>query len=274
MIRFIVSGAAALLILLYFYMILPRLSSRKNMRPFRRAMFAHRGYHCADKLIPENSMPAFRAAIRHGYGIELDLRLTRDGRLVVFHDDNLTRMCRVPGRIESYTYEELKRFRLLNTAEKIPLFSEVLSCVDGRVPLLIELKIPGSSLQICEAACRMLNNYSGTFLIQSFNTMGLYWFRRNAPHILRGQLSSRLTKENLDDPWILRFLVEHLLTNFLGRPDFISYKLSDLPRWEVFVCHKFFRSPIAVWTLRTEQALKCAKRRYDIQIFEKALNFY
>ena len=116
---------------------------------------------------------------------------------------------------------------------RIPLkpslfFSEVLSLVDGQVPLLIELKIPKSSLSICEKTWEALKNYNGPYMVQSFNTLGIWWFRRHAPHVLRGQLSSNLTADNLPEPWILTFIVKHLLGNVLGRPDFISYKLADL----------------------------------------------
>lgn len=254
---------------LYIFSIFPRLAKREEMAAFNHTLFAHRGYHCAEKLIPENSMPAFKAAVSHNYGIELDVHLTRDKKLVVFHDDTLERMCRVQGTVESYTYEELLKFHLLNTAEKIPLFSQVLEYVNGRVPLLIELKIPGQSHEICQAVQQALSIYKGPFLVQSFNTMGILWFRHNAPHILRGQLSSNLTADAAGETYILRFFVKHLLSNFLGRPDFISYKLKDLPVLGVTICQRLFRTPIAVWTLRTPKALEEGISAYNIQIFEK-----
>ena len=185
------------LILLYLFAISPRFTRRRDMRRYRHTMFAHRGYHCAEKGIPENSMAAFRAALKRGYGIEIDLHLTKDGRLVVFHDDTLERICGRPDTVENMTYEELKNCRLCGTAETIPSFDEVLSLVDGRVPLLIELKIPDSSVLICRETLRKLNHYNGPCLIQSFNTIGIRWFRLNAPHILRGQLSSNLTRDPL-----------------------------------------------------------------------------
>lgn len=254
---------------LYLFLILPRLSGKADMRAFSGTMFAHRGYHNKERLIPENSMPAFRAALAHGYGIELDVHLTKDGHLAVFHDDTLERMCHVPGSVESYTYEELKQFHLLDTDERIPLFTDVLSYVDGRVPLLIELKFPTKSLAICPALRDALSDYSGPYLIQSFNTMGIRWFKLHAPEILRGQLSSNLVAGNAKEPFILRFFVQHLLTNFLGRPDFISYKLKDLPNPSVSICRQVFKIPVAVWTLRTPKALDMGISGYDMQIFEK-----
>ena len=258
----------------YFFFIFPRITNRKAFSALDHMQFAHRGYHCADRLIPENSMAAFQSALSKGYGIELDIHLTRDHKLVVFHDNSLQRMCGRPGIIEKSSYEELKKFHLLNTSERIPLFSDVLHYVNGRVPLLIELKIPDNSLKICEVAYKELFHYKGSFLIQSFNTMGLYWFRKNAPHILRGQLSSDLTKTEAGESYICRFLVKHLLCNILGRPDFISYKMADLPAAGVFFCQKLFRIPIAVWTLRTPETLEEGRKWYNFQIFEKNFENY
>lgn len=236
---------------------------------YRGTCFAHRGYHSIENGIPENSMPAFRQALSHGYGIELDVHLTKDDRLVVFHDDTLNRVCKKSGTIEDLTVPELKTCRLQDTEEQIPLFEDVLSLVNGQVPLLIELKIPGRSTAICQHVHKALSCYHGNYMIQSFNTMGLFWYRRHAPEVLRGQLSSRLTKDPLKELWFLRFLAENLLLNFLGRPDFISYKLKNLPKFTVSFLRKFFGTPTAVWTLRTPEALLEGKRCYDMQIFEK-----
>ena len=244
------------------------------MEQYQNIKFAHRGYHSSSHLIPENSIAAFKAAARLHYGIELDVHLTKDGQVAVFHDDTLDRLCGVTGRIESYTYSELQQLFLLHTSEKIPLLSEVLSFIDGRVPLLIELKIPGRSVRICEKTYEILKTYNGPFLIQSFNTMGLHWFRLHAPHILRGQLSSNLTASPTREPYILKFMAKHLLFNFLGRPDFISYKLKDLPEISVWICRRVFQTPVAVWTLRTEKARTLGSLHYDMQIFEKEAEFY
>lgn len=259
----------SVVILFYFFMVFPRRTEKKRILDISPSMFAHRGYHDIAHRIPENSMTAFHAAIQHGYGIELDLHLTRDGQLIVFHDDTLERLCGRPGRVEDLTYDELKSLCLLGTDERIPLFSEVLAAVNGRVPLLIELKIPTFSLKICEETYRILKSYSGHYMIQSFNTMGLRWFRLHAPHILRGQLAEHLTARECREAWLLKFLVQNLFCNFLGRPDFISYRLSDLPHLSVLLLKYIFRVPIAVWTLTTNEELKKGMSGYHIQIFEK-----
>lgn len=258
-----------IILLSYFFAVFPRLSEKKRIRSLSISMFAHRGYHDIYHQIPENSLSAFKAALAHGYGIELDLHLTLDGELIVFHDDTLERLCGRRGTVEEMTYKELKECCLLGTSEKIPLFQEVLSVVDGSVPLLIELKIPSRSLKICERTYDLLKDYPGFYMIQSFNTLGLRWFRLNAPHVLRGQLASHLTIETTKESWIIKFIVQNLLCNFIGRPDFISYKFSDLPHVSVLFLKHVLRIPIAVWTLATNETLKRGISSYTMQIFEK-----
>lgn len=261
--------------LLIICMLFPRTANRKKLLDrFKGTHFAHRGYHCIEKGVPENSIPAFENAIANGYGIELDVHLTKDQRLVVFHDDTLDRICGKDGTVEAHTATELSTCRLSGTKEKIPLFEDVLSLVDGKVPLLIELKIPGRSTAICRHVQEMLAHYKGDYMVQSFNTMGLIWYRLHAPKVLRGQLSSRLTKDDLKESFLLRFLVENLLLNFLGRPDFISYKLKDLPKYSVRFLISFLRTPTAVWTLQTPEALQKGICKFDMQIFEKHSEIY
>ena len=124
------------------------------------------------------------------------------------------------------------------------------------------------------AAYEALKNYTGKFMVQSFNTMGLYWYRKNAPEILRGQLSSNLTISEEKEPYLLRFLIKYLFLNMLGRPDFISYKLKDLPNMNVSLCRELFGTPVAVWTLRTESALEQGQSKYNMCIFEKSGSAY
>ena len=100
---------------------------------------AHRGLH-QGKNIPENSLSAVRACIEKGIPAEVDLRQLDDGNIAVFHDETLQRMCGVSKRIGDYTCEELKELELYQSGEPIPLLRELLELVDGRIPLLIEVK--------------------------------------------------------------------------------------------------------------------------------------
>ena len=162
-----------------------------------------------------------------GYGIELDVHLTADNELVVHHDDTLYRMCHVERDIKDMTLKEIRQYTLLGTEEKIPTLQEVLDLVNGRVPLLIELKTESHT---CDRLCRILSktmrSYSGNYILESFNPLALRWFRKNEPQILRGQLSCNFFKEKPHCDLVL-FMITVLGSNFLSRPDFISYKYTD-----------------------------------------------
>ena len=126
--------AAVILLLVALW---PGRPSAALVAPFTGRNFAHRGLHSPDKSVPENSLAAFRLAAEAGYGIELDIQLSKDGQVVVFHDDTLDRVCGVKGRVDAYTLEQLQQMRLCKTEERIPLFTEVLRTVAGRVPLIV-----------------------------------------------------------------------------------------------------------------------------------------
>ena len=139
----------------------------------KKYRYAHRGFH--DKpVIPENSLPAFRRAIEHGFGAELDVHLLKDGTLAVFHDSDLRRCANVDGQIEDLTLEELKQLRLEGTDEQIPTFDEVLALFESATPLIIELKTArGNHQALAKAVCERLDTYKGEFCIESFDPFAL-----------------------------------------------------------------------------------------------------
>lgn len=193
-ILFIIPIVLLALFCLYFYCIMPRLSRKKEVQDFIHHLFAHRGLFTKDQSIPENSMAAFANAIEQGYGIELDIQLTKDKRLVVFHDHTLSRMCGIDLPVCEMTYQQLQKYTLLDTEEKIPLFEDVLKLVDGKVPLLVEIKLPTLNTYTCQAADALLQNYSGKYCIESFNPLALRWYKKHRKDVVRGQLSANLTK--------------------------------------------------------------------------------
>ena len=158
----------------------------KLLRQYR---YAHRGYH--DKPhIPENSMAAFRRAIEHGYGAELDVHLMKDGRLAVIHDASLKRTAGADVLVEDLTAEELKQYRLEGTQEQIPLLEGVLALFQGKTPLIIELKAErGNHAQLAEATCTMLDRFRVNYCIESFDPRCILWLKKHRPLIVRGQLS-------------------------------------------------------------------------------------
>ena len=183
----------AVLVFLLLLAILPR--RRRNTSPFDRTLYAHRGLHSNEGGVPENSLAAFAAATKAGYGVELDVQFTADRKIVVFHDNDLKRMCGIDRRVDELTYDELKTLRLLDSDQHIPLLSEVLEVLDGAT-LLCEFKAMRSytDTSLCEAALPLLNSYKGAVCIESFNPFMVRWFRKHAPHYIRGILSKKFEK--------------------------------------------------------------------------------
>ena len=131
-------------------------------------IIAHRGIY-NNINIPENSIPAFKRALKLNYPIELDVNITKDNVLVVFHDNNLLRMTGVNKNINDVTYKEIKELSLLNTKEKIPTLSEVLNLTKGKVMLLIEIKKSNKYKILTNKLINILNNYKCQYIIQSFD---------------------------------------------------------------------------------------------------------
>lgn len=255
------------LILLYLVVIIPRIFKRPDYTPFKNTYYAHRGLHDNNGPCPENSLGAFKKAVEAGYGIELDVQPTKDEVLVVFHDEDLERICSVKGNVRDYTYAELQSFSLLSTAEKIPTFQETLEVVDGKVPLIVEMKVHAAPARVCELANKCLATYKGLYCIESFHPMAVYWYKKNRPEVVRGQLSTNLKKENGKQK-LDYFIVHHLLLNILVQPDFIAYCHLFPNELSEKICIKVYKSLSAGWTIKSQEELEIAKKTYDMYIFE------
>ena len=208
--------------------------------PFADRNYAHRGLHKKDKSIPENSLGAFKAAVDAGYGIELDVHLTADDQLVVFHDDTLKRVCGVEGRTDDRTLAELRQLRLYGTEYTLPTLDEVLDVLAGKVPLILEIKRGEKrerNMLLCKKIRERLLRYDGPVCIESFDPSIVAWWRRNAPEVLRGQLSQPPATYKGSSKWITGFLCGNLLTNVAARPHFIAYKICDKP-FTVRLCER------------------------------------
>ncbi len=200
----------------------------KKKLPFQGRNFAHRGLHTPDKQIPENSLAAFGRAAEAGYGMELDVQLSRDGQVVVFHDDDLLRVCGREERVDELTWPELHALSLCGTEERIPLFSQMLELVNGRTPLIVELKSGKRNRKLCQDTLALLREYPGDVCIESFDPRIVAWFRFHAPELLRGQLAQPPELYKSKAP-IVRYFLGYTLLNFLSRPQFIAYKIGPRP---------------------------------------------
>ena len=252
---------------LYLLALMPRMLNRPDKSLFGGRYFAHRGLHDDGTEAPENSMEAFRRAVEAGYGIELDVHITRDGVPAVFHDDTLTRMCGVDLEIEKQTYDELRQYTLGDSGEHIPRLSEVLEMVAGRQPLIVEIKSDRKDVSCCAAVDRLLRTYGGAYCIESFNPMVLLWFRRNHNSTIRGQLSTNFKKDG-EYRGALFFLLTHLVFNFLTKPDFISYNHEFASEPGRALCRRLYRNTAVAWTVRSREELLEAQKGFDVFIFE------
>lgn len=255
--------------LIFLFLIKPCGKRREEMRKMAAVSYAHRGLHNGERA--ENSMSAFSAAVEAGYGIELDVRLSSDGELVVFHDATLERVTEGEGRVDSKSLLQLRELHLLGTEDRIPTFREVLELVGGRVPLLVEIKEETTKCRVTEKTLELLFDYEGEVLIESFNPTALALVKARMPHLLRGILSQNFLEEKkYRTP--LHFLLQNLLLNVICRPDFVSFNHAHYKNASLCTLRRLFRTCTVGWTVKSEKEAQNAKKHgFDGIIFENFL---
>ncbi len=269
----------AVLFCIYLFLIHPNTPKMEVIDAFKKKKyFAHRGLYDNAGDAPENSLKAFQKAVDHGYGMEMDVQLSKDGIPVVFHDFVLSRVARnadnepVPGKVCDYTLAQLQSFHLMDSTEKIPTFAQFLELLHGQQPVIVELKIENSDKQlaVCPKADDLLSRYQGLYCIESFNPRGVKWYKEHRPEVMRGQLSSMFTKTNEDRKkyWFIYLLAQNLMMNFLTAPDFIAYDALYWQNASRRICHKLFGNTAVAWTIRSQQQLEERRKDFDIFIFE------
>ncbi len=222
----------------------------KDISFLTKSYIAHRGLH--DKIYPENSLGAFKNAIKKGYSIECDIHVTKDKKVVVFHDNNLKRMTGCNKFIKDCTYEELKQLSLNHSNYKIPLLSEVLKLVSGKVPLIIELKFDSKVGILEKEATKLLDSYQGDFAVKSFSFFSILWFLLYRKNYVRGQL----LKNN-----------KYFFMNLFTRPDFLSYNIHNLNNNKKVQTFRKRRIVLG-YTVRTKEELEKIKDKCDNYICE------
>ncbi len=227
---------------------------------------AHRGLH--DKNTPENSLAAFSKAIEKGYAIELDVQLISDGTPAIFHDDSLSRMTGNDGYVKFLNKNDLKVLRLKGTKEHIPTLEEVLKFVDGRTPILIEIKNGSTRVgKLEQKVIDLLKNYKGEYAVQSFNPLSLGYFKNHAPQILRGQLSGSYKGEDFSGVSPLKkFILKRMMLNqTISEPNFINYEAKTLPNRYV---KKYKEIPLLAWVVTSKEEYMKVVKYCDNIIFE------
>ncbi len=226
--------------------------------------FAHRGLHSADSNGPilENSLGAFQAAIDSGHGIECDVQPSDSGVAMVFHDKELDRLTNSSGLIEEFNVDVLRAIALKGNNGNIPTLEQLLSIVANRQPVLIEVKSDVANfIPLCLSVRRALEGYRGKAAIMSFNPAVVRWFRKDAPHIVRGLVMSEDGSRNL------KGRAKRHSALWMAKPDFLAYDIRDLP--SKFAANQRSRGiPVLTWTVRSQDHHNIAKQHSDGLIFE------
>ncbi len=233
---------------------------------------AHRGLHDLAAGVIENSPSAAQAAIAGGFGIECDVQLTADGQAVVFHDFVLDRLTEETGAIVERKAAELTGITLKGSSDRIPTLPAFLDLIGGRVPLVIEIKSRfDGNLALTKRTVEVLAGYKGhPIVIKSFDPEIVTALRELAPEIPRGIVA--MNAYEYGDYERLPPERKHALANLLhfteSRPDFISWKVTDLDSAAPYLCRNAVGLPLMSWTVRTPEERQKAAQLADQMVFE------
>lgn len=268
----IVVGICLILALAWAILLRARRGS-ESMRAMRRFRYAHRGLYDKAAGIPENSLSAFSRAVAHGFGVELDVHLLRDGTLAVFHDSDIRRMTGRAGYLEDLSAEELGDYPLDGTKETIPQFCDVLALFeDTGLPIIVELKsFRDNYAALTERTMRELDKFRVVYCVESFDPRCVAWVRKHRPEVIRGQLSQNFLKDRGKLSLPMAFATTHLLSNIMVQPDFVAYRFKDRKKWAPRLCRRIYGAQCVYWTVRSKEELSIAESDGAIAIFEHFL---
>lgn len=220
---------------------------------------AHRGLHDGNKLVWENTLPAFARAIEHNYAIECDVHITKDGVPVVFHDSDLKRLTGSQGSVCEKTAKQVQALKVGGTSDHVPTLAQMLKLVKGKVPLIIELKgDPGHDSSLVKAVAGELSSYRGHAAIMSFDHHLIRQCAQDAKGIPRGLTAEGLRDQDIEDHFSM---LAHGI-------DFVSYYVHHLPnRFASFVRDRL-KIPLITWTVRNEVEMEKTRKFGDQATFE------
>ncbi len=264
----LIAGIAVLVVfVVYLLLILPSRADKDAFAPFQGLMAAHRGLYEKDQSVPENSLEAFRRAAEYGCGVELDVQLSKDGAVVVFHDDTVDRMTTEKGRVDSFTLKELQAMPLMGTEHRMPLFTDVMAVLDGVSPTIVELKSTPNYPELCEKTLAILRTLKGPYCVESFDPRIVRWFYKNAPDLTRGQLTEAYPYWRKAGLPVWRCVLMHtLFINFLTHPQFIAFGRGKRPL--CMLLGRKLGAKTVFWTERPDSDHETLAKRYDCRIFE------
>ena len=239
-----------------------------GLDPFRTHYIAHRGLFDNARDYPENTLAAFRRAVDAGFGIELDVYLTSDEQVVVVHDGELQRLCGENVNVTEMMLKELQRRRILGSSQTIPLLSDVLDVIGGRVPLIVEYKTVPHPSRVCELTNQLLSDYDGQYCIESFDPRVLLWYRLHRPDVIRGQLSGTFAGDDTTGNPLADWALRNMVFNALTWPDFIAFEVQGAALFPLHFWHRVLRNTLVAWTIKTPEQLELSKHLFDVAIFD------
>lgn len=223
---------------------------------------AHRGLH--DENVPENSLGAFERAIQKNYAIECDIQASLEGEAFVFHDASLKRLTGLDQMIYHTSSKALAGIFLNNSNQTVPSLKSVLELVSGKVPLLIEIKSDSPVYSLTHEVIQCLKAYEGLYAIHSFDPTVLKILKKEAPHIIRGQISCFYEKKDMF--FIKKWALKHMIYNPFTKPDFITYAIKDSPNK---ILDKIKSKTVMIgYTAKNKKAYKEALKYFDNAVFE------
>lgn len=259
---------AVVIFFLAYVLILVRPKKKKGIPQRLLVDYAHRGLHGGD--VPENSLLAFSKAVEENFGIELDVQLSKDGEVMVFHDYTLNRMTGEDAKLSDKTLKELKELSLKDTQEKIPTLKEVLELVDGRVPLLVELKGESFDSSLCPKVKELLKDYKGEYCVESFNPLLIKNIKKYLPECFCGQLYTNVVRDKKKCS-VLNVILTLMAFNFLACPHFIAFNKEDRNSLPVKITTGIYKATKFVWTVKNQKELETAHKNGEYAIFEREI---
>lgn len=222
---------------------------------------ANRGLYDSDT--PENSIASIKKAMEKGYAVCVDVRALADNTIIVFHDETLGRLTSTDGFINNCTYSDIEDLKLGKTQEKIPTLEEVLATVDGKVPVIVDIRNK-DKVSYEKYVWKILQAYKGEYAVVSTNPYSLEWFKLNAPKVKRGQVSSFYKKSDLS--FGERYAYKHMKFNKnVSEPNFIVYKAEDLPN---LIVKKYKDLPLLAYHVNNTELYNKVKKHVNNVIFE------
>jgi glycerophosphoryl diester phosphodiesterase len=232
---------------------------------------AHRGLHDRRRGRVENSLAAARAALAGDYAIECDVRLSRDGKIIVFHDNSLLRLCGVAAKVVDLDAAALLRTKFSDSDETVASLDQLLATVAGATPLIIEMKSDFSgNVQLAAALAAALADYVGPVAVKSFDPALVAALRAAQPAFPLGIVAQA---DYADDEWAgltadQRFGLSRFTHAAQTRPDFLSWRALDLPQPAVELLRACAAMPVMTWTIRTPQQAQRVRPFADQIVFE------